>query len=175
MTHSHRGRGGCRARPRDTTARSQEGRKRHVSKRKARCGPRRPSDQLPAQGLDRRSERRSWRSLCRVGTGTRGRKPDVRTNWSVSQIMSTITTKHPFFWRLEQQWAGNKCRRCNVTVGSRTVRIPAPLSIFKLKSEASPASNKDWLMFLINNVNVKMVQVPLFSGHKTDVLNDNLD
>lgn len=30
-------------------------------------------------------------------------------------------------------------------------------------------------MFLIDNLNVKMVQVPLFSGHKTDVLNDNLD
>lgn len=50
-----------------------------------------------------------------------------------------------------------------------------PAWCFKLKSEASPASSEGCAMSLSGDLNVKMVLVPLLSGHRTQALNDGLD
>lgn len=50
-----------------------------------------------------------------------------------------------------------------------------PTPIFKLQSEESPVSNKNWLMFLSNDLSLKTLYLPIFRGRKIHDLDDNRD
>lgn len=83
----------------------------------------------------------------------------------------------------EGEAAAGRGRACSGGVGGTTTTKARPRAsahtgpawCFKLKSEASPASSEGCAMSLSGDLNVKMVLVPLLSGHRTQALNDGLD
>lgn len=83
----------------------------------------------------------------------------------------------------EGEAAAGRGRACSGGVGGtmttkarpRASAHTGPAWCFKLESEASPASSEGCAMSLSGDLNVKMVLVPLLSGHRTQALNDGLD